>query len=46
LPKEQCQVGVEDVALMVLFPKKLKGYKLIVESLGRSLRRKYDTICK
>jgi hypothetical protein len=38
LPKEQCQVGVKDVALMVWFPRKLRGIKMIVESLGRNFR--------
>jgi len=46
LPKEQCQVGVEDVALMVWSPRKLRGSKMIVESLGRILGKKCDTICK
>jgi len=42
LLKEQCQVGVEDVALMIWSPRKLRGSKMIVESLGK----KCDTICK
>jgi hypothetical protein len=33
LPKEQGQVGVEDVALMVWSPRKLTGSKMIVEMM-------------
>jgi hypothetical protein len=42
LPKEQCQIGVEDVAFMIWSPRKLRGNKMIVKSLGK----KCDTICK
>ncbi len=42
LPKQQCQIGVEDVAVMVWSPRKLRGSKMIIESLGK----KCHTICK
>jgi len=46
LPKEEYQVVVKDVALMVWSPRKLRGSNMIVKSLGRSFRTKCYTICK